>query len=80
MKEDIKNNELQPLLKNIAWLRRKNGLSKEEMAIITELSIESIDTIENGSCPDEVEIDTVLKIHKYFGVDPMELLTKLLEK
>lgn len=71
--------EYKILLDNIMWLRKHYEFSKERMAEIMGISIEMMNEIENGQMPEELTVEAVLNIHKFFGVEPQDLLGKRLE-
>lgn len=67
-------------IKNIVWLREHYEFSKEKMAEISEISVEVINRIENGEMPDEVTVETIIRLGNFFCIEPMELFSEILGK
>lgn len=67
-------------IKNIVWLREHYEFSKEKMAEISGISVEVINRIENGEMPDEVTVETIIRLGNFFCVEPMELFSENLGK
>ena len=68
--------EYKILLDNIVWLRKHYEFSKERMAEIMGISIEMINEIENGKLPDDLTVEAVLNMYRFFGIEPQDLLGK----
>lgn len=71
--------ELDIFMKNIVWLRKKNELTKKEMAKILGISVCSLNKIEKGVFPPRTKVDIVVAIHCRFGIGPSEMVTELLK-
>ena len=65
--------EIGNLLYNIAWLRRRNGLSKREMARRLGIGVASLNAIERGELPN-VSVEIFFNIEKSFGIHPKDQL------
>ena len=61
------------LSKNIKELRKKQGLTQERLAELTETSYKYIQRIE-GKNPPDVRVTTVVRIAKALKVKPAELI------
>ena len=72
--EDIEN-----LIQNIKFLKKKNMLSKRKMADILGISIYSLNIIEKGEIPVRLTVDAIFGLSDYFKIKPAELLSKRLE-
>lgn len=64
--------ELEILMKNIEYIRKKNGLSKKEMATILGIGINTLEKIENGIIPKRLTVEIVYRIHKNFRILPSQ--------
>lgn len=71
--------EYKILLDNIVWLRNHYEFSKERMAEIMGITIDIFNEIERGKMPEELTVEAVLNIHKFFRVEPQDLLSKKLK-
>ena len=71
--------ELKIFMKNVAWLRKTNGLTKREMAEILGISVYSLNKIEKGVFPPRTRVDIVVAIHRRFGIGPSEMVAELLK-
>ena len=62
------SNEFDTLLHNIRKLRKHNNLSKKQMASIMEVSIKTLNRIENGEMPPRLGANSIYNICVYFKV------------
>lgn len=65
--------EIDILLENIKMLRKKFHLSKKSMAQIMGISVESINKIESGKCPEKLKIDILFRLEKFFSIPVYKL-------
>lgn len=72
-----KMNEIQVFCENIKGLRKKNNLSKREMAKICGITVQSLSMLEQGILPHRTSTGVIFKICCYFGLKPHELFTPL---
>ena len=70
MKNKLITGETKIFLYNVAWLRRKHGLSKKDMAKILGISTATRNKIEKGEMPPRMSVEIVFNIYEYFGVLP----------
>ena len=70
--------EKENFLQNVAWLRRHYGISKKRMAKLLHISLGSIDRMEKGDLPEEIDVSVLFYIQDYFGIPPQELLERRL--
>ncbi len=75
MREDTKK-ELQTFSYNVAWLRKKNGLTKKKMAQILGIGVVSLNKIERGEVPPRTSVEILFKIYNYFNIRPSELIAE----
>lgn len=68
---------IQTLCENIRKLRHQNDLSIEEMAARLNISEEMLTTLENGRLPDDLEVESLVRIEKEFGISLKELFLPL---
>ncbi|MBQ7120767.1 MAG: helix-turn-helix transcriptional regulator [Clostridia bacterium] len=61
------------LLYNIAWLREHNKLSKKKMAKILDISVKSLNKIENGVLPPKISVKIIFNICDFFEIKPKKL-------
>lgn len=64
------------LLNNIIWLRKHYKFSKERMADIMGIEINTLEKIESGKIPDELTVEAILKMQNFFRIKPQDLLGK----
>lgn len=77
MKEISSREEAENFMFNVAWLRKKYGLSKVKMAKLLGIGVGSLNKIEKGELPPRMSVDVVFNIHKHFGILPKKQFTKL---
>ena len=66
------NKELEILMKNIKYIRNKNGLSKTEMARMLGIRINTLEKIENCIITKSLTVEIIYRIHKTFGISPSQ--------
>ncbi len=71
--------EIQTLLHNIAWLRKHNGLSQQEMAKLLGVSVLTIKKIESGTLPPRMRVSVLFRIQVHFGISASEQVSKRLK-
>ena len=71
--------EMENFLSNIVWIRKKQGISKKNMAKILKISVSSFNKIENGICPPKLSANVVWRIYLNFGICPDEQFCRRLE-
>ncbi len=71
--------EMNNLLYNITWLRKKEKLSKKEMARILGIGKVSINKIEKGEVPKRLVANAIIAIYQNFGISPAVLFEKRLD-
>lgn len=73
MKRSQENDtELEIFQNNIKYLRKKENLSKKDMAKLLQISVSSLNKIESGTMPERLGIGIVFRIQQVFGVHPRE--------
>lgn len=65
---------------NIAYLRKKNGLTKKEMAKLLGIGEGSLSKIEKGECPEKLNLRIVYDIERLFGISPSEQFLREIEE
>ena len=68
------------LCHNIAWLRRRNGLSQKEMALTLGLGVRSLQRIEKGQIPGCLSVLHVHLLAELFGVSVKRLFAERLDE
>lgn len=71
--KDERNN----FINNIAYLRKKNGLSKKEMANVLNISVYVLNKIEKGELPKKLSVEIVFNLQKYFKISPEKQFKKM---
>ena len=76
------NNRIQfeNFLSNVAWIRKKYGISKRKMSKALKISVESLNKIENGILPPKISIDIVFNIYISFGIEPKAMFATNFEE
>ena len=72
--------ERENLLYNLTWLRRRESLSKEEMAAVLHISIAGMEQLEKGVLPEELSAEVFLFLPERFGLSPVQLLSERIGK
>lgn len=62
------NEELGEFMRNVAALRKNNGLSKRRMAALLGVSVRTLNMLESGVFPPRLRVDVVFRIQKHFGI------------
>lgn len=62
------------LCHNIAYLRRKHGLTQKEMALTLGIGVKSLSSIERGSIPKNLSVLHLYFLAWLFGVSVRSLL------
>lgn len=64
--------EIEAFLINVKKLRIENHLSKNKMAKKLNISVYTLNKIENGILPPKLTVEIVFKINKEFGIKSSE--------
>jgi len=76
----IRNKELENFFFNVAWLRRKHGLSKKQMSNMLKIGVKTLTLLEHGTLPPRLSSEIFFRIQACFGLSPVEQLTKRMEE
>lgn len=60
---------------NIRDLRRRQGLSQEEMAKLLEIDVSTLQSLEEGTIPAQLSGDIVFRISEVFHLKPESLFS-----
>ena len=71
------NDEISNFTNNIAYLRKKNGLSKKEMAKALNISIYALNKMERGDIPKRISVDIIFNLQKQFKISPEKQFKKI---
>ncbi len=63
---------------NIKRLRQKEGLTKEKMSRILEITIEELELIEKGILPSSISVDILFIVFDNYKISPGKMLTKII--
>lgn len=63
-------------VENIIWLRNHYKFSKERMAEISGINADMLNRIENGEMPEELSMEIIFKLSKFFSLNPKELFSE----
>ena len=74
------NDEISNFTNNIAYLRKKNGLSKKEMAKALNISLYALNKIERGDIPKRISVDIIFNLQKHFKISPEKQFKKIFAK
>ena len=74
------NDEINNFMNNIAYLRKKNGLSKKEMANVLNISVYALNKIERGELPKKISVEVVFNLQKRFKISPEKQFSLLAPK
>lgn len=62
---------------NVAFLREKNGIGKEEMADICGISVDALTQIEQGRLPKNLSVEIAIRLFQYFHISVEKLFRPL---
>jgi len=71
------NDDINNFINNIAYLRKKSGLSKKEMATVLNISIYALNKIERGELPEKLSVEIVFNLQKHFKISPEKQFKKI---
>ncbi len=60
--------EIEIFMKNIATLRKRNNLTKQEMAERIHITVQQLEMIERGEWPAEIEVEVMVYIQRHFDI------------
>ena len=80
MHEEINGNEIENLLNNIAWLRKRHGFSKKKMAKLLGIGVGTLNQIERTELPPRLGTEVLFRIQEHFGIHPKDLLAERTDK
>lgn len=63
--------------KNVAFIRKKNGIDQEEMASICGISVDELTQIEQGSLPKNLSVEIAIRLYRHFGISVEKLFCPL---
>ena len=72
--------EITNLLYNIKWLRKRDKLSKKQMARILGIGMVSMNKIEKGKVPYRLGANVIIAVYQHFGILPTVLFEKRLDE
>ena len=70
------NVEINNFINNIAYLRKKYGLSKKEMADVLNISIYALNKIEKGELSKKLSVEIIFNLQKHFKISPEKQFKK----
>lgn len=76
----MENDTCRILCKNIAWLRKRHGLSIKEMAKGLNISVRSMKRIEQGEMPYTVDASMLCTLADQFQISAHEIVHVPLEE
>ncbi len=78
MKTETREEQLVNFAHNVSRLRKQYGLSKKEMVKLLEISVYSLNKIENGELPLNIGVKILFNVKKHFGINIKDQLEKKL--
>ena len=72
--------ELENFMYNLAWLRKKHGLSRTRMAAILGIRISTLDRLERGDLPEDLPAEVLLHLMRWYCLTPSALLSGHLDE
>lgn len=78
--EDENRLQLENLICNIAYLRKRLGISKREMAKLLGIGVATLQKLEQGILPPRLGVELFFHIQRNFGIAPVTILTRRLEE
>lgn len=80
MPTDRNAEQVENLCYNIAYLRRRHGLTKKEMALALGIGVRSLSMIEQGKLPRNLGVVQVFFVTQLFRVSMKSLLSSRLDE
>lgn len=71
--------EWKNLVNNIVFLRQKYNIPKKRMAELLGIGIGTLNKIERGELPSKLSLEIVFNIQEYFGVEPKDIVGKVIK-
>lgn len=53
---------------NVAWIRKKYGMSKKDMAEIMHVGVAGLSKLERGEIPKRMSLDVLFYLSDHFGI------------
>ena len=78
MKNETREESEEYFCHNVRWLREHHRLSQTGMAAMLRISVAELEQIEGGSIPEELSIDVLCDIYRYFGVSLSDQMGRIL--
>ena len=72
--------EMNRLANNLTYLRKENGISKQELADIMGVGLWTVIKLERGELPPRMKVEALFRIQHRFGVSVHRLLGESLSK
>ncbi|MBQ5672542.1 MAG: helix-turn-helix transcriptional regulator [Oscillospiraceae bacterium] len=72
--------EMNRLANNLTYLRKENGISKQELADIMGVGLWTVTKLERGELPPRMKVEALFRIQHRFGVSVHRLLGESLSK
>ena len=69
------NQQLQSLCRNVAYLRKKHGLTQSQMANIMGVGIGTVRSLERGIVPPRMKACVLCRLHDYFHISADTLIS-----
>lgn len=66
--------EMNHLANNLTYLRKENGISKQELADIMGVGLWTVTKLERGELPPRMKVEALFRIQHRFGVSVHRLL------
>ena len=71
--------EISIFCENVKRLRKREKMSKKEMAQIMHIGVRSLTTLENGKIPVRMRCEVLLRLKCHFEITVEDLFTKIIE-
>ena len=72
--------EMNRLANNLTYLRKENGIAKQELADIMGVGLWTVTKLERGELPPRMKVEALFRIQHRFGVSVHRLLGERLSK
>ena len=71
--------EFENITHNISWLRKKNGIPKQQLAALLDISVRSLSKTEKGETCRKLNLTTIFDIMCIFNISANDLFNTRLE-
>ena len=80
MRKENKDVKTENFMRNIAWLRKRYGISKKKMAELLGVGVGTVNKLERGEFPPRLSVSVMYNIWRHFHIGATEQFSRLWDK